>query len=501
MIGIIKRNKWAILSILISFIVGIIFCISKRAFDVDESLSFALANNPNGWVTFNTYGTYDKSLWSYTATIPFNYHQVWLNQYFDVHPPLYYYLLHTISSIFPNRFTIWFGLIINLFFYLLDLIIISIILNKLTKNEILGALGVLLFGLNGVTMTNLTYIRMYMMSSFFVLLFLYFGLKVINNEKNKYLNIVALFFTTICGGLTHYHFYFVLACLCLLFTIYLLIKKRFVDLILSFISVLGAFLLNVFVLFTGTLYHLNNANHAKNAENALKTIGISFETLKSYIDVSFGGMFVFILLVLCLMYVIYSLIKEKKENKVNILIIILSYFLSYILITKTSSGTYQYYVFPIESLMIIGLVSTLSLLPSNNYIKYIEYGFLGILTICSINYSYVFDNIGTVKSWDLAKEYQDSTALLITSDSIEDYKINELFTDLRWYKQTKITQLDKELKIDTKQDFVIYIQKGLDENEVSVYLKDSIEDYNNYTIKKMNINKIRFDVYVGTHIK
>lgn len=296
----IKQNKWSFITTFACFIVGIIFCISKRAFDVDESLSFALANNPSGWVTFDTYGLYDKSLWSYTATTPFNYKMVWLNQYFDVHPPLYYYLLHTISSLFPNRFTIWFGLIINLLFYLLDLIIISIILNKLTKNDMLSAFGTALFGLNKITTANLTYIRMYMMSSFFVLLFLYFGLKTINKDGNKYINEMGLFLTTICGGLTHYHFYFIIACMCLFFGVYLLINKRFIDLLLSFMGVFVAFLLNIFVFFTGTIYHLNNADHANNAKNAIKSLGMPLETLKSYVDVSFGGLFMFLLMIVVL---------------------------------------------------------------------------------------------------------------------------------------------------------------------------------------------------------
>lgn len=495
----IKQNKWSFITTFACFIVGIIFCISKRAFDVDESLSFALANNPSGWVTFDTYGLYDKSLWSYTATTPFNYKMVWLNQYFDVHPPLYYYLLHTISSLFPNRFTIWFGLIINLLFYLLDLIIISIILNKLTKNDMLSAFGTALFGLNKITTANLTYIRMYMMSSFFVLLFLYFGLKTINKDGNKYINEMGLFLTTICGGLTHYHFYFIIACMCLFFGVYLLINKRFIDLLLSFMGVFVAFLLNIFVFFTGTIYHLNNADHANNAKNAIKSLGMPLETLKSYVDVSFGGLFMFLLMIVVLACAVFIYIKKRNKNIINILIILLSYFLSFLLISKTSTGVYQYYVFPIESLMIIGLISSLSLLPKVNYVKYIEYSFIVIFTLININYSYIIDNIGTIKSWDVAKEYQESTALVITGDKIEDYKINELFTDLRWYSQTGITQLDKELKIDTKKDLIIYIQKGLDEDAVTSYLKRNITNYNNFTIEKLDINKNRFNVYLATY--
>ena len=44
----------------------------------------------------------------------FNYASVYYNQTQDVHPPLFYFLLHTVCSLFPGSFTKWTGLGMNL---------------------------------------------------------------------------------------------------------------------------------------------------------------------------------------------------------------------------------------------------------------------------------------------------------------------------------------------------------------------------------------------------
>ena len=49
--------------------IAILWCSLKTSFQVDESLSFALSNHPEGWVSYNPYGWFEKSffckLWSY----------------------------------------------------------------------------------------------------------------------------------------------------------------------------------------------------------------------------------------------------------------------------------------------------------------------------------------------------------------------------------------------------------------------------------------------------
>lgn len=46
----------------------------------------------------------------------FNYKSVFYNQAQDVHPPLYYVIIHTISSFFPGTYSKWFAIIPNMMF-------------------------------------------------------------------------------------------------------------------------------------------------------------------------------------------------------------------------------------------------------------------------------------------------------------------------------------------------------------------------------------------------
>lgn len=60
----------------------------------------------------------------YVAVSPentFNYASVYYNQRGDVHPPLFYILLHTVCSVFQGSFSKWFGLGINILFMLLTM--------------------------------------------------------------------------------------------------------------------------------------------------------------------------------------------------------------------------------------------------------------------------------------------------------------------------------------------------------------------------------------------
>lgn len=44
----------------------------------------------------------------------FDYASVYYNQTMDVHPPLYYFILNTVSSFFAGSFSKWYGIGINL---------------------------------------------------------------------------------------------------------------------------------------------------------------------------------------------------------------------------------------------------------------------------------------------------------------------------------------------------------------------------------------------------
>ena len=90
---------------------------------------------------------------------------------------------------------------------------------------------------------------------------MFFAINIVsNNEKRNYF---GLFIATILGGLTHYHFYFIIESLSLAVAIYLIIKKEYKKTIISFFVVCIAGLLNLFIFFPATFFHFES-DHASN---------------------------------------------------------------------------------------------------------------------------------------------------------------------------------------------------------------------------------------------
>ena len=113
----------------------------------------------------------------------------------------------------------------NIRSFIVSLVIIYFIVYKQTNKDYLSALAMLLFGLNKHVLDCVIFIRMYMLLTMFVLMFLFFATNIISNKNKR--NYLGLFVITILGGLTHYHFYFIIGSLSLIIAIYLIINKEY----------------------------------------------------------------------------------------------------------------------------------------------------------------------------------------------------------------------------------------------------------------------------------
>lgn len=136
----------------------------------------------------------------------FSYGSVIYNQTHDAHPPLFYLVLHSISSFFPGEFSKWFGLIPNIVYFLIAQIFLYKIGKLFVRNRYFPFMALLLFGFNIVAVNMVTYIRMYMLMTMFALIFSYFHLKVILKKKIEKSDLVMLFISVVGGMLSHYFF-------------------------------------------------------------------------------------------------------------------------------------------------------------------------------------------------------------------------------------------------------------------------------------------------------
>lgn len=230
------KKNYAYIILFLVIVTQIIFSVywgyRKDGFHVDELWSYGLANSnyhphifsdnslESKWVD----GDYFQNYLTVDEDHRFDYGSVFYNQENDTHPPLFYIILHTVSSLFPGVFSKWFGIIPNIVFLILTTIILFTLSRRLTNNNTISILTVIFFGFSLGAATNVTFIRMYMMLTFFALLYMYLHALLITGSKLKKGIIVGLIATTFLGFFTQYYFVIIAAFVSLLYCIILILK-------------------------------------------------------------------------------------------------------------------------------------------------------------------------------------------------------------------------------------------------------------------------------------
>lgn len=185
-----KKYNLIILGILIFQILTIIYYgHEKSGFYVDEYYSYFSSNRSIGLY-------YPDREWQDTETVKnefvvlkgegFNYPLVSLVQSWDVHPPLFYDLLHTACSLFPGVFSKWLGLGINIIAFVICFILLYALSVEIHLDPVTRAVTLLAFGFNPMTISCVMFIRMYMWLTVFVLASALLHVKLVDAIKDKW---------------------------------------------------------------------------------------------------------------------------------------------------------------------------------------------------------------------------------------------------------------------------------------------------------------------------
>lgn len=216
----------------------VIMFVCKSNYHVDEIYSYGLSNNQTGIaINYEWNQTYEdpEQLYLDYLTVQlghrFDYANVWKNQSKDVHPPLYYALLHTICSFFPGKFSVWQAAVINIIFGLLIVLMVLKICEEIFEINDKKILFCILIGFIGGAVHIVTFLRMYMMLMFECTLAAYLLLKHIEKQFHRK-DYLALVLITLCGALTHYYFIVYIVLSCIIFGIIMLLQKRWKETII-----------------------------------------------------------------------------------------------------------------------------------------------------------------------------------------------------------------------------------------------------------------------------
>ena len=237
----IKKKKRAVA---LFVIVLICLCgwwaVRKEGFFLDEIYSYGLANSSyapflnwyyNGEHSFD--GNLPEAVFeqqdfvnyiSVQKNDRFNYAPVYYNQTQDIHPPLFYFLLHTVCSLFPGSFTKWTGLGMNFVLLGGTLAALYALGMELFADWKKALFVCALYAFNREMISNVTMVRMYMLMTLLTILL---ALLVAKSLRRPSVPIYLLIGVTIYLGMMTQYFFVVYAfLLCAAYDLYLMLRRE-----------------------------------------------------------------------------------------------------------------------------------------------------------------------------------------------------------------------------------------------------------------------------------
>lgn len=333
----------------------LIFILDNDSFTKDEVLSkeVPIFKSNNEALEYLTIGKSDI----------FNYFSVYYNQSIDVHPPLFYFLVHFVSTLFYGTFSKYIIFSINLLFFIGTLWIINKIMNQL-KQEKLSIPTMILYGASIGGISTVMFQRMYMMLTSFSILYLYLTIKFVQDDfkiKRKLPWIV----TILCGFLTQYYFCIYIVLVFILLSVYLIIKKQYKKLLDYFIVHVIAAVIGV-VFYPASIYHIffsyrGFGDGGKSAKPILESIAYYLKQI--YKLFGFKNLLLVIVIISTIL-IIKNKISISKE-KINYLILLIVPIIVYILLVskiapflgESYTSRYIMLVLPIIAISIMYLFS------------------------------------------------------------------------------------------------------------------------------------------------
>lgn len=197
----------------------------KEEYHIDEIYSYILCNGyeadriSNREDIWNTWirGSDLESFVTVEEGERFAYGKVYYNNSLDAHPPLYYFFLHTLCSLFPNTFSKWLALGLNIFFFALAQGVLFVLSRKIFGHSFWAVAPVALVGATRAGLDTAFFMRMYALLTLLTVVLMLLHYNMLQREKRW--DLPACFAVTFLGMFTHYYFailaFFMAACYCL----------------------------------------------------------------------------------------------------------------------------------------------------------------------------------------------------------------------------------------------------------------------------------------------
>ena len=490
---ILKSNYfWLSFIILFQILFLISYMNNKVGFFIDENYTYGYANSkspmPYGFILRNQDYSISNDIFNkwidnkffhlyLTAKNTDNYESIYNNHKYDLHPPLYSFILNKICSFYPGVFSPWYGFIINIFCFITVQILIFKISYVFFKSSI-AFFPVLLYGYSLASINTYIYIRMYALVTVFFLLTTYLHLLYLKKQSKTIL--CYIFISNLLGFLTDYTLMVYQFFLSVFMCFYLKKMKNFKEMIIYGIIELIAVICIYFyfpIIFNSYLANKENINIFRFFSLSIGSIYAFIEiVLKQLIGcpelfVNELGNFFTIVVMLTLyvsifIYLLSLFFKKKGNNKFSLLDIldyrfyvilfpILFYLYSMYYLTEFMVICKERYYFSIiPSVCIMIIFGIYKLLDSKFNHKYLLSLMLFIITLSSqasfLNNTeeFTLSNIDQKNRVKLKQIIKDSNCIVFTLVDHFILNFSDLLINAKNVFPTRINDVDvKKLSI------------------------------------------------------
>ena len=339
---------------------------AKNDFHVDEIYSYSLSNSPDGLflqiedgVRYSPVNELTDGYLTVSEENRFHYDMVYVNQKSDVPPPVYYMILHTICSLFPNTFSIWFAASINIVSLMLTLYFQRRILRKLELTEDVIFLISFAYVTSSGILGSAAFLRMYCLTQLMVSMITCCFIELTEDFSTR--NLVILFLVSVVSALTHYYCIIYLVAMSVFAGVRMLCRKEYKN-TLSFSLVMAGAGVNSIILFPAMIKHMflekRGAQSIVNLKNS-PFLTRCFQYFQIVNTQLFGRLLLLFLVFSFIMILINRTQGTSIKNKVKTIyeMIFFTVAVYFVFVSKTAVYISGRYMYPIYSILLISFLS------------------------------------------------------------------------------------------------------------------------------------------------
>ena len=358
--------------LVVSVLFSIFFGFQKSGFHEDEYYTYFSSNRSQGLYQPDREWQDKQTIYDEFSVKPgegFNYGLVKLVQSWDVHPPIYYFIFHTVCSMVPSVFTKWTGLITNLIAFVISFLALFALMKRLRLPYHVMLLVLAFWGLNPQTVSCNLLIRMYAWLTAAVFICAYLHIRFIQEyDKNKddlknfcIRLVLPIAVVSYIGVLIQYFYIFFFGCIGLALAVWMFFRKKDIKNTVAYVVGCGLSMVLAVLTYPAMLHHLFGGYRGTGATGSMFDVENTFMRLSFFSgllnDFVFGGGLVVLVLMLIAgaLYIVFVR-KEHFSVSAEVAILTAGTLGDFFLTTKTAllvGSASNRYEMPVYGLIIL----------------------------------------------------------------------------------------------------------------------------------------------------